>query len=356
MILPLLAVSVSLAQTTMTAPPVPATARQLRDEFVECVDVSCKQRALDRLARTPPTGLNDVLALYDLFMRFPEDPARQAALDSLQLMSPTLQEAEPLLLRFLQEEEPASVLFGIKGALRLRSAQALPLLNALAKAKFKHASAGDASTITERNRWWVQYEALSALAQWQRKDALPLLIKKSKEAPAVARLIGLYLWPDALPLAVEWSKGSESDKARASAALEAPTPLGVLRGTREALEKLVLDPKADAELRHSLAIKLGLSSTPEEIGALLKKYDETKDAQTQRLIAAALFASRDPQIVPLLVRFSKEDPQPGVRAGARVQLKDMMPPAEYKAVLEWAAKSDPDPENRAAAERELKQP
>ena len=70
-------------------------------------------------------------------------------------------------------------------------------------------------------------------------------------------------------------------------------------------------------------------------------------------MAAALFSSRDPQVAPLLLRFAKEDPQPAIRTGARLQLKDMLPATDYRALLEWAAKNEPDAENRDLALREL---
>ncbi len=181
-----------------------------------------------------------------------------------------------------------------------------------------------------------------------------MLEKKSREAPQVARLIGQYLWTDALPLIVRWNAGEPAEKERAIEALEAPTSAAVLRPSRAAMLAVVADPKQDAELRHKLAIKVGLCSMHDEVAGLLKSYDEASDPYLKRLYAAAAFASRDPQAVPLLTKFAKEDPQPNVRAGARVQLKDMLPPAEYRAVLEWAAKNDPDADNRDIAQRELK--
>ena len=339
----------------MTAPIAPPSARELHVRFIETVDPAAKQNILNELARTPPATLYDAEALYDLFMRFPDDPVRKATLDSLQLMSPGAVDIEPLLLRCLKDEEPDSVLFGLKGALRLRPAAALPLIKKIANRKFRYKAVTDAPLMTERNAWWAQYEALAVLAQWQGAEALPLIRRKTGEAGGVAQLLGLFFWKESLPQIVEWTEGSSKNKARAYQALAAATPTPSLRATREAMLKLLRDPKADGELRHQVAVKIGLSSIPEEVSSLLKEYETTADDYAKKLFAAAAFASRDPQILPLLTRFAKEDPQPLVRAGARVQLKDMLPPADYRPLIEWAARNDPDPQNRELADKEMKQ-
>lgn len=338
----------------MTAPLAPPTVHELRDAFVEAVENDRKRQALQELSRTPPESLADIEALYDLFMRFPDDSSRAAALASLQLLSPGAEAAEPLVMRYLEEPEPASVMFGLKAALRLRSRSALPLVVKIAQRKFKTRAANDAFIGSERDSWWTQYEALAALAQWQGEEALPLLIKKADEAPAVAKIMATFLWPQSLDRIAAWSGGKkEIDRQKAAAALDAPVPLSIMRATRERMLAFVRDPKAPAELRHQLALKAGACSTPEEVTALLKEREAAKDPATKRLLAAALFASRDPQIAPLLVQFAKEDPEIGVRAGARVQLRDMLPPADYRALVEWAAKNDPDAGNRELAKREL---
>jgi hypothetical protein len=341
------------ASAQMTAPVAAPSVRELRDAFVEAVDTGKKRQALARLAETAPQSLGDVEALYDLFMRFPDETVRSSALDSLNRLTPAAQAAEPLVLRYIAQEEPESVLFGIKAAVRLRSTAALPAIRKIAQRKFAQARADEAARPSDRNAWWAQYEALAALAQLEGEKALPLLEKKAKEAPPVARLIAMYLWPEALPKVAAWSGGGAREQAMAAAALDAPIPLSALRATREKMLALVRDPKSPPELRHQLALRAGSSSTPEEVGALVKEQDSAADPALKRLLAAAIFASRDSQAAPLLLKYAKEDPQPGVRAGARVQLRDMLPPADYRALVEWASKSDPDPENRAAAAREL---
>jgi hypothetical protein len=342
------------ASPEMTAPIAPSTVHDLRDAFVEAVDNDRKRQVLKEISQTPPTSLLDVEALYDLFMRFPDEMSRSAALDSLQLLSPDAEAAEPLVIRYLEEKEPASVMFGIKAALRLRSRSALPIVKQIAEQKFKTKAANDAFVGSERDTWWTQYEALAALAQWQGEEALPLLKKKANEAPNVAKLMGTFMWPQSLDQIAAWSLSKkENDQNKAASALDAAVPLSVLRATRERMLAYVRDPKAAPELRHQLALKAGACSTPEEVGQLLKEHAAASNAETKRLLAAALFASRDPQVAPLLLTFAKEDPAIAVRAGARVQLRDMLPPAEYRALVEWAAKNDPDAGNRELARREL---
>lgn len=341
------------ASAQMTAPVAQTSVRELRDAFVEAVDTDKKRRALARLAETPPQSLGDVEALYDLFMRFPDETVRSSALDSLNRLTPAAQAAEPLVLRYIAQDEPESELFGIKAAVRLRSTAAVPSIRKIAQRKFAQARADEAARPSDRNAWWAQYEALAALAQLDGANALPLLEKKAKEAPPVARLMAMYLWPQSLPKVASWAGGGAREQSLAAAALDAPIPLSALRATREKMLALVRDPKAPPELRHQLALRAGTSSTPEEVAALVKEQGAAADPAVKRLLAAAIFASRDPQAAPLLLKYAKEDPQPGVRAGARVQLRDMLSPADYRALVDWAAHSDPDPENREAAKREL---
>lgn len=348
MIAPLL-----LAASLAAAQGAPSIA-QLKATFIESIDDKVKVDALQRLARTEPRSAADLEALYDLFMRFPIDAVREAAVSSVSRLRPGIPNVEALILRAINDEDPASQLFGIKGAEALRLKSAIPFVRKLADRKFQYQSMEKAPTVAERNAWSVQYEALAALAQLQGAKALPLLEKRSKEAPQVARLIGRYLWAEALPTILRWNAGGVDDKVRAVEALESQAPAETLRPAREAMLKIVADPNADADLRHKLAVKVGFCSNHEEVAAILKDYDAASDAYAKDLYAAAAFASHDAQVVPLLVKYAKEDPRPTVRAGARVQLKDLMPAADYRALLEWAAKSEPDAENRDLAQKELK--
>jgi AmiR/NasT family two-component response regulator len=87
---------------------------------------------------------------------------------------------------------------------------------------------------------------------------------------------------------------------------------------------------------------------------LFKEYKELKDDEDKLMFKAALYASRDQVAVPVLIETAKGDPKAANRSGALAQLEDMLPPKELKPLLEWAAKYDPDPENRDLAERDLK--
>ena len=336
------------------APARAASVLELKSLFQETVDDPGKARALAQLARTAPVTRQDIEALYDLWMRFPIDAVRQPVLTSLQRVAPRSPEAEGLLLRCLADDDDASLMFGIKGVERVHPPAALAPLRKLAERKFKFSSSAKAQTTADRNAWWVQYEALSALAEWEGAPALPLLKKRAKEAPEVAKIMALHLWKESLPVFLQWAKGNVEDKARASEGLDAPAPASALRATRAQMLEIVRDPLADAEIRHNLALKVGLCSSPEEVTALLKEHEATPEPYLKRLLAAAAFASRDRQIIPLLTSFAKTDPQANVRAGARLQLKDLLSPADYRALLQWAVKSDPDPENRDSAALELK--
>lgn len=346
----LLAVSLARAQEAQPAASIP----QLKAVFIESTDDKAKVRALSELARTAPASANDVESLYDLFMRFPIDEVRGPVLGSLERLRPDVPGTETLLLRSLDDDDPASELFGLKGAETIQLKDAVPFVRKIAQRKFKYSTLEKAVTVDDRNRWSVQFEALAALAQLQGGRAVPLLEKKAQEAPQVARLMAEYAWPQALPTLVRWYSGSTEERLRAIEGLDADVAPAQLQPARARMLEIVGDEKADPELRHRLAAKVGLCSTHDEVTALLKSHDAAADPYTKRLYAAAAFASRDAQVVPLLVKFAKEDPTPNVRAGALVQLKEMLPAADYRAVLEWAAKNDPDQDNREVAQKELK--
>lgn len=345
----------SPARPQMTAPPAPPDIAGLRDAFVETLEDQQKAEILQSIARTPAVTSNDVQALYDLFMRFSDNAVRESVLRSLDLASPHSPHLEPVFLRYMEEPEPESVLFGIKGALRIRAAGALPLIRKIARRSFAFKSPQDTPLLSEKNAWWTQYEALSALAQWEGPKTVSLLMSRASEAPAVARIMALFVWKESLPQFVKWSESHGADnQERAKQALSAPVPAKALRETRPEMMRILRDPKADKELRHQIALKVGFSSSEEGIGELLKEYEALKEPETKLMFSAALFASRSRQVVPLLTQHAKEHPDPRIRAGARVQLKDMLPAAEYRALVEWASKNDPDPDNKRDAAEELK--
>ncbi len=338
-----------LAAAQMTDPS-PTGVKRLHDDFVETIEEAPRTGILERLARTQPVSPADVDALYDLFMRFPDPRARSAAISSLQLLNPSSPYLEPLFERYLDQPEPESKLFAIKGVLRLRDEHAYPVIRALAEKKFAQKDAAEVVMQGERNGWWVQYEALAALAQWRPEQALPLLVKKSAEAPAVARLIGTFLWAQGLPQISKWAASpAPEDRERAQQALEAPAPTSALRQTRSAMLAAMRDSNAPQELRHQFAVKVGLSSTPSEIDDLLAEHAALKDDKSKLFFATALFATRDKKIVPILEDYAKSSQDANVRLGALIQLKDMLAPKDFRQVTDWVEKNDPDEVNRSAA-------
>lgn len=352
-----LLLAVSLASAQMTAPIATPSVRQLHDEFIESIDDGTKREVLLKIARTPPVSARDVQALFDLFLRFADTRVREAALASIELMDPHSPSLEPVVTRFLDETEPEAVLFGIKACLRLRAPKALPAIRKIAERQFPVRSVQGSPFLTERNTWLTQYEALAALAKWEGAKTLPLLARRAEEAPLVARIMALYLWKESLPQIVKWANSSsKQNKEKAAEALKAAVPAAAIRETREAMLKILRDRKADRELRHQLALKIGMSSTEGEVGTLLKEHQALSDKETKLMFSAALFASRSRQVIPLLEQHVKEHPEAPIRAGALVQLKDMLPPPEYRSLLEWASRHDPDPDNRQDASEQLKRP
>ena len=345
----------ALSWGQLTSPPAATTVTRLHDDFIEAVEADKKAAALAALSRTAPASARDVQSLFDLFIRFPNNAARTAALDSLELLDPHAANLDQLFMRYLEDGDPAGQLFALRGALRVRPPGALPLIWKIAGRRFSIATPQTAPLPSERNAWYAQYEALSVLAQWEPEKALPLIVKKTSEAPQTARILGLYLWKASFPRIIEWASSSKPAKReKGLEALRADVPTAALRATREEMLKLVRDPKADKEVRHQLALKTGLSSNDEEIGSLLQEYGTASDEQTKLMLAAALFASRDKRVIPLLEQYVKENRDPILRAGALAQLKDMLEAPQYRPLVEWAAKNDPDADNRRDAQAQLK--
>lgn len=340
------------AAAQMTAPP---TLAGLCQAFAQEIDNAKQVKLLGEIARTPPVEPRDVLAAVDLFNRYSDERVRAAVVSAFELTSVQAQQLEPAFTSLLSDNEPSNILLGIKGSLRLRSASAHPLIEKLAKQKFKLADPDAPGTLpSERDKWWAHYEALYALGVWDGDKALPLILKKTKQAPRTGRILGLLFWKQTLPQLARWAGGHERDRQRAQAALQAPAPIADLRATRAQMLALIEDPKADPEVRHQLALKVGLSSTRDEAAALVARYDQTKDDQLKLYLAAAIFATRSKAAIPLLLRFAKQAPDPLNRAGARVELKELLSAKDYRDLVEWAAKNDPDGGNRLDAEKELK--
>lgn len=315
------------------------TAAMLKERFVSSLEDADKTTALGQLAKTAPASAQDVAALFDLFSRDPNAGVRQAIMNSLALIQPGSPQLEPLFINYLKQPEPEAQLFGVNGAFRLRAREALPLVREIASRRFKSAGVNDTAVLTERNAWWAQYEALSALAQWEGEKALPLLRKKADESPEVGRLLGRFFWKQTLPDLKKWMESKEPPSQRkALAAAAASIEPADARATREAMLALMRDPKVDDELRHQLALKVGLSSTDSEAEVLVTEHDKAADARFKLLWAAAAFASRSRTVVPLLVRYVKESTDEQWRRSARIQLVDMLGEDAAKSLLGDAKK------------------
>lgn len=343
------------AQTEMTPPQMPAGVLELHDRFISSTDPNQKLRLLEEIARTPAATTRDVQSLFDLFLRFDDSSVRDAAMRSLQLISFESPDLDDLFLHYLQQPEPEAKLFAIKGAARVRDRKALPLIEKLASSKFPFKNVDDAVLMGEKNDWWVRFAAVEALAQWRGEDAMPMLVKKSEEVPEVARIMGIWLWRQSLPYFVKWAgSNSRLDQDRARAGLSAPAPTPDLRATRVEMIARLRDSKAPKELRHQLALKIGLTSLPEETAGLLKEYETLKNPEDQLMYRVCLFATRDKQVAPLLIKTSREDENALNRAGALVELKDLVSVEEMRPLWEWTSANDSDAGNREMAARELR--
>ncbi|MBI5210306.1 MAG: beta-N-acetylhexosaminidase [Elusimicrobia bacterium] len=347
------AANVSCQQMTS---PVPMTVAELQEAYVGNIDEKKRDDVLARLAATAPVTTRDVQRLFDLFIRFPSPKVRDAAMRSLHLLDPKSPHLDTVFLAYLEEKEAEEVLFGINGALIVRCAACLPKIKEVARRRLPGKDpTADIYMLSEKNVWWAIFEALSALAQWEGKESLGLLKSKTKESPRVAEIMARHLWKESLPVFIRWSSGNAAARERAKAGLSAEVPPAALRESRPAMAKVVRDPKADRELRHQLSIKLGLSSTEAEAAALVEEYRVAVDSDTRRMLSAAVFASRHPQGIPLLRQYVREDPNPLARAGALAQLKGMLGPAEYRELLGWVSKNDPNPDNRQDALEQLRE-
>jgi hypothetical protein len=333
MIIP--AVLLAAALASAQAPGRDGAVSAMKENFIEATDESARVKILDEIAATRPVSAQDVSALFDLFSRFADPNLRKKVMASLALIDPSSPQLEPLFLSYLQQPEPEAQLFGINGAFRVRSRQALPLVRKIAERKFAASDASAIALLSQRNAWWTQYEALSVLAQWEGEKTIPLLRKKADESPAVARLLGQFFWRQNFSEMRKWARAdSLSVRDKALEAAGAQIQPAEARATRDDMLGIVRDPKSDAEVRHRLALKIGASSTDDEVSALIAEHDKTSDAQLRSLLAAAVSYSRSPKAVPLLVRYARESPDETLRKGARTELVDMLGEEQVKKLLE----------------------
>lgn len=311
------------------------TVSQLAERFLETTSSQQKTLLLGAIAKTAPASGQDVANLLDLFSRYSDSFTRRSIMDSLARLSPGNPQLEPLFLTYLKQPEPDAQLFGVNGAFRLRSRAALPLIREIASRKMTAKEGSETGMLSDRNAWWTQYEALSALAQWENERSYSLIEAKTAESPRVAALLGRYYWKRTLPKLRVWSEsGALGDAERVAAAASAPIEVADARDTRYQMLAILRDPKADAEVRHQLALKIGLSSTEDEIEELIKEHDAARSEGDKLYWAAAVFVTRSRKAVPLLVRYARRTDDPVQSKGAFGQLKDMLGEDEARALIE----------------------
>lgn len=325
----------SLPARAADAPaPAPSVAL-LKDRFIEAEGAKERTVILNQLAKTTPVSGQDVANLFDLFSRFTDDFTRQSVMESLGRLQTGNPQLEPMFLNYLRQPEPEAQLFGVNGAFRLRARSALPMIRAIAERKFGAANAAENNVMSERNAWWTQYEALSVLAQWEPEKSRSLVEAKGKESAKVGALLGRYYWKETLPQLKAWSSsGDLIASERAALAAAAPIELAVARATRPQMLAIFRDPKTDPEIRHLLALKIGTSSNDEEAHALVVEHDAAVTAPERLLWAVAVFSTRSPKIIPVLVRYARQTEDENMRKGATSQLEDMVGAAEAQKLIE----------------------
>ena len=335
MIIPLALLAASLAGA-QTAGPVGSTSVSiLKERFVEAIDDPTRNKLVEQISTTKPVSAQDVSALFDMFSRYADPRLRKKVMDSLALIDPSSPQLEALFISYLNQPEPETQLFGIDGAFYLRSRQGLPLVRKIAERKFEAADASSIMLLSARNAWWTQFEALSALSQWEGEKALPLLRKKAGESAAIGRLLGRFFWRQTFPDLKAWSESSDANvREKAVEASGAQIEPDAARATRSGMLDIVRDPKADQEVRHRLALKVGACSTDDEVEALIAEHDKVKDDTMRLLLAGAVAYSHSPKAVPLLVRYARDSQDELFRKGARAELVDLVGETQAKTLVE----------------------
>jgi len=210
------------------------------------------------------------------------------------------------------------------------------MIRKIAGRKFEAPDASAITLLSARNAWWTQYEALSVLSQWEgeRDRVLPLLRQKADESPAVGRLLGQFFWAQTFKDLKGWAESSD-DNVREKAVQVAGAKIqpDEARATREGMLDIVRDQKADEEVRHRLALKVGACSTDAQVEALIAEHDQTKDDKLKLLLVAAAAYSRSPKAVPLLVRYAKDSSDETMRKGARAELVDLVGEEQAETLL-----------------------
>ncbi len=327
---------------------------QLHDDFVSSTDRADQIRILSEISKMKPQSSRDLDDLFDLFARYPQSETRAAAVASINRIGPDDYAFAPLLRDYLSQPDPKTQFFAILAELRLRDPKALPLIEQLAGQKFALKSAGNTPFSGQRDAWWTQYEALDALAAWKGESAFKLVKKQALAAPDVARILAARFWPKALPLFTDWANSDRRNRRNAAhQGLSADVPVANLRPTRAAMLKLVLDSGEPADVRHFLAIKVGLCSDDAQVADLIQRRQKTADAQTKLYLLGAIFASRSPKAVPLLENDLKTNPDPAARRGALIELKEIASPADFRTLALWTAQNDADASLRDFAQEQV---
>lgn len=326
---------------------------KLAEAYIMAVRGEDRVRVLNRLGQVRPKDPADVRALMNLLAR--EDSSARAKVEaSMSLLSPADPTLGPVFLALLQDEEPSSQTLGLVGASRLRVPQALDMVRALAKKEFPAAQLSLSMSPADANRWALQFAALRVLADWEGESALPLILKVAKEVPAAGEVAAAFFWEKALDELVAWSEsGKPADLTRAAKAWGATVACEKVAPTKPRLWSLAVDRRRKVETRHRAALKLGQCADEADVDRFLAERAKAS-GKDRALLDAGLFASRHAKAVPILVDYAKTAPDPIVRAGTLYQLRTMLPAADYRALLEWAAKNEPDAENRANAAAELR--
>ncbi len=323
---------------TAASPMAAASVSVLSERFLETSKDSEKTAVLKLIAKTAPVSGQDVSNLFDLFSRYSDPFTRASIMESLGRLGTGNPQLEPLFMTYLRQPEPDAQLFGINGAFRLRARAALPLIKAIAERKFTAREVTE-TNMSERNAWWAQYEALSVLAQWEGDKVYPLIASKGLESAKVGNLLGRFYWKQTLPQLKAWSSsGDLIASERAALAVAAPIDLAEARATRNQMIELLRDPKADAEIRHQIALKVGLSSNDEEAAALVKEHDAAPSDNDRLYWATAAFITRSVKVVPLLARYAVQTKDETMQKGATAQLKDMLGDAEAQALIDLEKK------------------
>lgn len=339
------------------APPLVISPRwgvaKLAEAYITSVRGEDRVRVLNRLGEVRPRDSNDVRALMNLLSR--EDSTARAKVEaSMALLSPADSALAPTFLALLEDEDTIAQTLGLVGSARLQVAQALAPIRKLAEREFPAPQPSLSMSPADANRWALQFGALKVLAEWEGEKARPLVLKVSKTVPAAGEVVATQFWEKAFDDMVDWSESRQAhDLARAAKAWGAPVPCERLTPTKARLWSLALDRRRKVETRHRAVLKLGPCADEADVDRFVAERANAS-GKDRALMDAGLFSSRHAKAVPALVEYAKTSSDPLARAGAMYQLRTMLPASDYRALLQWAAKNDPDPENRANAAAELR--